>query len=520
MFKRPTVDEVIAVAEKLGIHLSPDEAELYQRLLVTQLHSFDAFVQSRTVEEVAPSLLYGAREPGYRPSAKEDPLGAWLWRCRIEGSGKGVLAGKTVSYKDHVAVAGMPLTFGSFVMEGFIADFDATIVTRALEAGATITGKNAMTGFVGGFGFGGTIGDYDAPKNPHDARHVTGGSSSGSAVAVASSQVDISFGGDQGGSIRIPAAWSGTVGLKPTFGLISHFGIAFGSDQSIDFTGPITRTVEDAAAALQAVAGYDGYDPRQGREVPERLDVLTNLANGVKRLRLGIVEEGFQGAEPDVSSLVMAATDVLADAGAVVSKVSIPEHLLVRPAVAAVAAEGARAVLETGIFGAFAKTYYPASLIAAINKMWAHEADLMKPGLKFGYLLAEFSRQNYHGRVYAKAHNLRPAFVKAYDQALVDVDVLVMPTCILKAFEVGGPDDYLKSLENDITIGERTMAVQNTLPFNYTGHPALAVPCGKSQGLPVSMQLVGRYFDDPRLLQVAYAFQQSVDWDDIVGVLS
>src|SRR5258706_135464 len=437
VFKRPTVDEVIAVAEKLGIHLSPDEAELYQRLLVTQLHSFDAFVQSRTVEEVAPSLLYGAREPGYRPSAKEDPIGA-----------------------------------------------------------------------------------YDAPKNPHDARHVTGGSSSGSAVAVASSQVDISFGGDQGGSIRIPAAWSGTVGLKPTFGLISHFGIAFGSDQSIDFTGPITRTVEDAAAALQAVAGYDGYDPRQGREVPERLDVLTNLANGVKRLRLGIVEEGFQGAEPDVSSLVMAATDVLADAGAVVSKVSIPEHLLVRPAVAAVAAEGARAVLETGIFGAVAKTYYPASLIAAINKMWAHEADLMKPGLKFGYLLAEFSRQNYHGRVYAKAHNLRPAFVKAYDQALVDVDVLVMPTCILKAFEVGGPDDYLKSLENDITIGERTMAVQNTLPFNYTGHPALAVPCGKSQGLPVSMQLVGRYFDDPRLLQVAYAFQQSVDWDDIVGVLS
>jgi amidase len=518
MFKTPTVDEVIAVAEKIGMSVGPEEAALYQRLLIPQLRAFDEFVQSRTVEEAVPPLLYGTRHPGYRPSAAEDPLGAWLWRCHIEGSGEGLLAGKTVSYKDHVAVAGVPLTFGSFVMEGFIADFDATIVTRVLKEGGTISGKNTMNGFVGGYGSGGRIGDYDPPKNPHDARYVSGGSSSGSAVAVATAQVDISFGGDQGGSIRIPAAWSGTVGLKPTFGLVSHFGVAFGYDQSMDYTGPMARTVDDAAAALQAVAGYDGLDPRQSRAVPEHLDVVGPLAHGVDGVRIGILQEGFEDAEPDVRDLVMAAIDVIAEAGAVVSEVSIPEHLVIPKVAAVIMAEGSLAIRQTGIFGAFDKTYYPPSLIAAINKMWEHESDLISPRHRFGFLLAEFSRQNYHGRAYAKAHNLRPTFVKAYDSVLADVDVLVMPTTIMKAFEAGGPDDYLESLEGDITMLARNLT-RNTMPFNYTGHPALAVPCGKSGGLPVSLQLVTSTFADPLLLQVAYAYQSSVDWNDIVGVL-
>ena len=135
--------------------------------------------------------------------------------------------------------------------------------------------------------------------------------------------MDISFGGDQGGSIRIPAAFSGIVGHKPTFGLLSHFGIGFGSDQSIDYTGPMARTVEDAAAALQATAGYDPNDPRQNRDVPDTIDVLSGLANGISGLRIGVLEEGFDEAETDVHDMVMAAVDVLAEAGADVSKVSI-----------------------------------------------------------------------------------------------------------------------------------------------------------------------------------------------------
>src|SRR4029450_8903315 len=206
---------------------------------------------------------------------------------------------------------------------------------------------------------GGAIGDYGRPLNPHNREHVTGGSSSGSGAAVAAGQVDISFGGDQGGSIRIPAAVCGIIGHKPPFGLVSHFGIGFGSDQSIDYTGPMTRTVEDAAAALQATAGYDPYDPRSTRVVPTRMDVLGRLADGVSGLRIGVLQEGFDDAEPDVRDRVLAAVDVLARAGADVSKVSIPAHHAIRTAQAALSGEGALALFKIGFFGAFTRTYYP-----------------------------------------------------------------------------------------------------------------------------------------------------------------
>src|SRR5205823_9040644 len=205
------------------------------------------------------------------------------------------------------------------------------------------------------------------------------------------------------------------IGHKPTFGLVSHFGIGFGSDQSIDYTGPMTRTVEDAAAALQATAGYDPYDPRPTRDVPTGIDVLGRLADGVSRLRIGVLQEGFDEAEVEVRNLVLAAVDVLARAGADVSEVSIPEHHAIRTAQAALSAEGALAVFNTGFFGAFTRTYYPASLIAAINKMWASHADVLTPRTKLGLIAAEWSRRTYHGRVYAKAQNVRPTYIKAYD---------------------------------------------------------------------------------------------------------
>ena len=319
MYALPDVDEVVAVAKELGIHLGPDEALLYRKHLMEQLRDLDTFVQAR-LEEPRPPMVSAARQPGHRPSPEEDPLNAWMWRCRIEGAATGVLAGKTVSYKDHIAVAGMPMSFGSFALEGFVPDFDATVVTRVLQAGGTVIGKNVMNGLSGGFGTGGAIGDYGRPLNPHHHEHVTGGSSSGSGAAVAAGEVDISFGGDQGGSIRIPAAFCGIIGHKPTFGLVSHFGIGFGSDQSIDYTGPMARTVEDAAAALQATAGHDPYDPRQTRDVSIRMDVLGRLADGVAGLRIGVLQEGFDEAEGDVRDLVLAAVDVLARTGAEVSK--------------------------------------------------------------------------------------------------------------------------------------------------------------------------------------------------------
>jgi amidase len=299
---------------------------------------------------------------------------------------------------------------------------------------------------------------------------------------------------------------------------VSHFGIGFGSDQSIDYTGPMTSTVEDAAAALQATAGHDPYDPRQTRDVPARLDVLGRLADGVAGLRIGVLQEGFDGAEDDVRDLVLAAVDVLARAGADVAKVSIPAHHAIRTAQAALSGEGALALFRTGFFGAFTRTYYPASLVAAINRLWAAQADVLAPRTKLSLIAAEFTRRSYHGRLYAKAQNVRPAYIRAYDAALADVDVLVMPTCLTTAPRDHRPASHLEAVEDNLMSLARGFS-RNTQPFNYTGHPALALPVGKSPaGLPASMQLVGRLFDDALLLRVAHAFQRTSDWNRIIGV--
>src|SRR2546425_4744373 len=193
MYKVPDIEEVVAVAKELGIHLSPDEAVLYRKYLLEQLSQFDAFVQAR-LEEPRPPMVSASRKPGYRPTPEQDALNAWTWKCRIEGAAEGVLAGKTVSYKDHIAVAGMPMSFGSFALDGFIPDFDATVVTRVLEVGGTVIGKNVMNGLSGGFGTGGAIRDYGPPPHPHNHEHVTGGSSAGPGAAGAAGEGDIPFG--------------------------------------------------------------------------------------------------------------------------------------------------------------------------------------------------------------------------------------------------------------------------------------------------------------------------------------
>ncbi|OLT15515.1 hypothetical protein BJF78_01970 [Pseudonocardia sp. CNS-139] len=515
MFESPDVEDLMATAQAIGFRLERDEALVYQTRLVAQLAEFDAFLSAR-MDEGAPPVTYPERAPGYRPSAAEDPYNAWMWKCRIEGAPDGLLVGKTVSYKDHTAVAGIPCTFGTYALEGYVPDFDATTVTRVLAAGGTIVGKNTMDGLAGGKGYNGSMaGDYGRPKNPHSPSHLTGGSSSGSGAALAAGEVDIAFGGDQGGSIRSPASWCGVVGLKPTFGLVSHFGVGFGSEPSIDYTGPMARTVRDTAAALQAVAGPDGLDPRQGRDVPETLDVLTGLDGGVAGLRVAVVDEGFDdGTEPDVRDAVLEAADVLARAGAVVTKISLPEHRTVRRAAAALTAEGARAVFDAGFMGAYARTYYPTSLVAAVMKMNRHGAGALPARTKMTLLTSEYSRSNFHGAVYAKAHNVRKAFIAAVDGALGEHDVLLMPTSPTVAKPWVAPSGpYLEQLAVALEPMTRN---RNRQPFNYTGHPALSIPCGKSGGLPIGLQLIGRFHDDGLLLRTAQAYQASVDWDALV----
>jgi amidase len=365
------------------------------------------------------------------------------------------------------------------------------------------------------------MGDYGRPLNPHNPQRITGGSSSGSGAALAAGEVDVSFGGDQGGSIRLPAAYCGVVGLKPTFGLVSHFAVGFAAEPSVDHVGPMARTVPDVAAALQAVAGYDSYDPRQHRGIPENIDALSDLDGGVRGLRIGILEEGFaEPIEPEVSAGVLAAVSTLEKLGAEVSRISVPQHAQIDSVYAALVLDGARAIHDTGFFGIGAKTYYPASVITAIDRMWRAHGDMLPPRTKLAHLVAELSRRNYHGGVYAKAHNVRPAYVGAFDRALAKVDVLALPTVRNIAPPVEEePRDPTEAILASLRRNWMLLPMAyNTKPTNYTGHPALAVPCGKVNGLPISLQLVGNFLADPLLLRVAYAYQQAVDWEAITGV--
>jgi amidase len=333
--------------------------------------------------------------------------------------------------------------------------------------------------------------------------------------------VDISFGGDQGGSIRLPAAYCGVVGLKPTFGLVSHFGCGFAAEQSVDHVGPMARTVPDVAAALQAVAGYDDNDPRQRRAIPEGIDVLSDLDGGVRGLRIGILEEGFaEPIEQGVADGVLAAVATLEKLGAEVTRISVPQHSQMDQVYAALVFEGARAVYDVGFFGMGAKAYYPASIITAMDRMWRYHGDLMQPRTKLNHLIAELSRRNFHGGVYAKAHNVRPGYVAAFDRALAKVDVLALPTVRnIAPLVEQDPTDPKAAIEANLRRNWMLMPIAyNTKPTNYTGHPAVAVPCGKVDGMPISLQLVGNFLADPLLLRVAYAYQQAVDWAAITGV--
>ena len=311
------------------------------------------------------------------------------------------------------------------------------------------------------------------------------------------------------------------VGLKPTFGLVSHFGVGFAFEPSVDHVGPMARTVPDVAAALQAVAGYDDNDPRQRRGIPDSIDALSDLDGGVKGIRIGILEEGFaEPIEPGVSAGVLTAVSQLEALGAEVRRISVPEHAQMDGAYAALVFEGARAIHDIGFFGIGAKTFYPASVITAVDRMWREHGDMMPPRTKLNHLIAELSRRNYHGGAYAKAHNVRPGYVAAFDRALAEVDLLAMPTVRTIAPRVEElPTDPAASVEANLRRNWMlTPTAYNTKPTNYTGHPALAVPCGRVENMPISLQLVGRFLDDPLLLRVAYAYQRGVDWDSITGV--
>jgi amidase len=492
--RAPTPDDLRRLAPTVHFTLDDTEAADYHALLPLLLPGLESIAAS---PDARPAVT--GRDPGTRPSREDDPLNAIVRRCRVRGADTGPLAGKRVAVKDNVSIAGIPLTCGSRVLEDYVPARDATVVTRILEAGAEIVAVTNMDDLA--FAGSGETSAYGATLNPHDRTRLAGGSSSGSAAALFYDDVDLAIGGDQGGSIRMPSAWCGIVGLKPTHGLVPYTGIV-GLDATIDHVGPMARTVADTALLLEVIAGRDGLDPRQGAVRTARYGEA--LSGGVRGVRIGVVHEGFgqDGAEADVDAAVRAALDRLARAGATLVDVSVPAHREVGPLFGALVVEGMAALLAGYGVGHHWQGWYDESLAAFLGaRLPARGADLPEP-LKLTLLVAAWVRERHPGRVYPRAQNRRRAFVAAYDRVLADVDLLAMPTTPMKAYR----HDPRRTRRERVSLDWSIQA--NTSPFDVTGHPAISVPCGRADGLPIGLMLVGRHFEESAVLRVAEAVEQ------------
>ena len=499
--KFPTTEDLARVAADLSLSLTAQDLESFRGLMANSVASY-----SRLDELTEPTLpVKYPRTPGVRPQPEENPFNAWYWRTEIKGAPSGPLSGKTVAIKDNVCVAGVPMMNGCAVLEGYVPEIDATIVTRILDAGGTILGKAVCENLCLS---GGSHTSATGPvRNPHKETHAAGGSSSGSGALVAAKIVDMAIGGDQGGSIRMPSCWCGIYGHKPTYGLVPYTG-AFPIELTLDHVGPMARTVADVALMLEVIAGPDGLDPRQraGLKTEAYAKALTGNARG---LRLGVVSEGFGWpglSEKDVDECVTQAAQKFTQLGAEVRTVSIPWHRDGVHLFTPIAAEGSTMLMVLGnSMGTNWKGHYTTSLLDAYARGRLTRQDDLSETVKLFTMLGCYMQDKYHGRYYAKAQNLVRSLTAAYDAALRDCDLLVMPTLPLKATKIPPPG---ASREEYVT--RALEMIPNTCPFDMTGHPAINVPCGMSEGLPIGMMLVGRNGEDATVLRAADAFERQV----------
>ncbi len=494
----PTIEQLRAIAHIYGLHLSDADLESFRALMSASFASY-----RRLDQLIAPTLpVRYARTGGSRPPAEENPLHAWYQRCSIKGAGDGPLSGKRIAVKDNVCVAGVPMMNGSLILEGYVPEFDATVVTRILDAGGEIVGKAVCESL--SFSGSSFTADTGPVLNPHQPAHSAGGSSSGSAALVVAGECDIAIGGDQGGSITIPSSWCGAYGLKPTYGLVPYTGV-FPIELTLDHIGPIAATTADVALLLDVIAGEDGLDPRQ---YGVKTEIYTSaLRNDTEGIRIGIVSEGFgwpELSEDDVDELVTAAACRFSDVGSPVSTISIPMHRDGKHIWNAIFTEGAAALMVRGNgMGTNWKGHYNISLLEAFARGRVADADDFFETLKLTTLLGHYMHEKYHGRYYAKAQNLARVLAKAYDDALRTVDLLIMPTTPMKAMVLPSSD-----APREEKIARASEMNVNNCAFNVTGHPVMTVPCGLSGGLPIGMMIVGRSGEDSTVLRAAHAFEQ------------
>jgi amidase len=280
----PTPEQLKRIAEEMNLSLTDSDIASFRALMQPSIDGYNVVDQ---LPDNLPPVRY-PRTPGYRPQPEDNAHNAWYYKSKIEGAPQGKLKGKRLVIKDNVMVAGVPMMNGASILEGYIPEVDATVVTRILDAGGTILGKAHCEYYCLS---GGSHTNATGPvHNPHKRGYSAGGSSSGSAVLVALGEAEMAIGGDQGGSIRMPASFCGIYGMKPTHGLVPYTGI-MPIEIYVDHTGPMTATVKDNALLLEVIAGPDGYDPRQ---FAPKVHPYTELLNGgAGGLRIGVVKEGF-----------------------------------------------------------------------------------------------------------------------------------------------------------------------------------------------------------------------------------
>lgn len=497
--RSPEPADVATIAADLGLRLSEDAIASHWGLLAALLAGFEAI---DGLSDGFPEVKYPGRR-SWRPSEEENPLGAWYVRTEIDHAPSGKLHGRTVAVKDNVMVAEVPLMNGTRILEGYVPPVDATTVTRILDAGGSIVGKSVCEAYCTS---GGSHTSETGPvHNPHRHGYSAGGSSSGSGALVGAGEVDMAIGCDQGGSIRIPSSWCGAYGMKPTLGLVPYTGI-LGMDPAIDHTGPITRSVEDSALLLEVLAGSDGVDPRQGD--PRVADYTGALGQGVESLRIGVLEEGFglEESEPDVDAKVRAAAERFRALGGQVSSVSVPMHRLGGAILFGIIQSITHAMLQSDGLGMGREDLFEPGFLA-VQGGWRERPDDLPETMKSGLILSEYLRREHGHRLYARAVNLFRQLRAAYDAALDEVDLLLLPTTAMKAQELPPREAPI-----EVNVGAAWMNLANTSPFNVSHHPAMSIPCGMGDGLPVGMMLVGRHWQENTIYRAAHAFEQHADW--------
>jgi aspartyl-tRNA(Asn)/glutamyl-tRNA(Gln) amidotransferase subunit A len=408
------------------------------------------------------------------------------------------LAGMPVALKDNLCTRGVRTTCGSRILESFVPPYDATAVRRLREAGAVVLGKTNLDEFA--MGSSTENSGFFPTRNPWDLDYVPGGSSGGSAAAVAAGEALAALGSDTGGSIRQPASLCGVVGLKPTYGRVSRYGlVAFAS--SLDQIGPLALDVHDCALGLQVISGHDPHDSTSvDLPVP---DFAAALEGGVRGVRVGLPTEFFgEGLQPEVRQAVLDAVRVLEGLGARVEEVHLPTLEYALPTYYLIACAEASSNLAR--YDGVAYGYRSPRARDLYTLYSRTRAEGFGPEVKRRIMLGTFALSaGYYEGFYKKAQQVRTLVRRDFDRCFQEVDVLAAPTSPVAGFRLG---------ERTADPLQMYLADVYTIPVNLAGLPGISVPCGFAGGLPVGLQLVGRPFDEATLLRVAHAYQQATDW--------